>query len=154
MAAFISCCASRPTGVATESATHRRSIRRVTRSSAASTSSASPRPSSRATPNDDQILVELPGVAGRDRAKQIIKSTAQLRLTLVERGPFPDRAAALQSYGNACPALEVLAWARREERRRATAYYVVHKTPAVTGNDLRDARQSTDEYNRPAVSSR
>ncbi len=27
----------------------------------------------------------------------------------------------------------------------------MHKTPAVTGSDLRDARPSTDEYNRPAV---
>ena len=30
---------------------------------------------------DDQILVQLPGVADVDRAKQIIRSTAQLRLT-------------------------------------------------------------------------
>ncbi|MEO7135495.1 MAG: hypothetical protein ABI024_14900 [Vicinamibacterales bacterium] len=33
----------------------------------------------------DQILVELPGVSNVERAKQIIKSTAQLRLTLVDR---------------------------------------------------------------------
>ena len=53
--------------------------------------------------------MELPGVADVDRAKQIIKSTAQLRLTLVERGPFPDRAAALLAYDNVLPpALEVL----------------------------------------------
>ena len=35
----------------------------------------------------DQILVQLPGVSDVDRAKQIIKSTAQLRLTLVDQGP-------------------------------------------------------------------
>ncbi len=66
----------------------------------------------------DQILVELPGVADVDRAKQIIKSTAQLRLTLVERGPFPDREAALQSYDNALPpTLEVLPGPSRDTRR-------------------------------------
>ena len=43
----------------------------------------------------DQILVELPGVSDVERAKQIIKSTAQLRLTLVEQGPFGTREAAL-----------------------------------------------------------
>src|SRR5919109_1784586 len=53
---------------------------------------------------DDQILVELPGVADVERAKQIIKSTSQLRLTLVERGPFPLQEAALQSYSGALPA--------------------------------------------------
>ncbi len=57
----------------------------------------------------DQILVELPGVDDVDRAKQIIKSTAQLRLALVERGPFADRGAALQSDENILPpSLEVL----------------------------------------------
>ena len=57
---------------------------------------------------EDQILVQLPGVADVERAKQIIKSTAQLRLTLVERGPFPNREAAVQSYDNSRPDLEVL----------------------------------------------
>jgi protein-export membrane protein SecD/preprotein translocase SecF subunit len=101
----------------------------------------------------DQILVELPGVADVDRAKQIIKSTAQLRLTLVERGPFPDRGAALQSYENALPSsLEVLpVTTSADAAAGTTAFYVVHKTPAVAGTDLRDARQSLDEYNRPAV---
>jgi SecD/SecF fusion protein len=101
----------------------------------------------------DQILVELPGVDDVDRAKQIIKSTAQLRLTLVERGPFPDRTAALQSYDNILPpSLEVLPGPADEDGAGAVReYYVVHKTPAVAGTDLRDARPSVDEYNRPAV---
>jgi protein-export membrane protein SecD/preprotein translocase SecF subunit len=101
---------------------------------------------------EDQILVELPGVADVDRAKQIIKSTAQLHLTLVERGPFPDRDAALQAYGNAVPPdLEVLPGPPHGAGADATVYYVVRKVPVVSGNDLRDARQSLDEFNRPAV---
>ena len=31
------------------------------------------------------------------------------------------------------------------------AFYVVQRAPALTGNDLRSARQSLDEFNRPAV---
>jgi protein-export membrane protein SecD/preprotein translocase SecF subunit len=101
---------------------------------------------------EDQILVELPGVADVDHAKQIIKSTAQLRLTLVERGPFPDRDAARQAYGNAVPQeLEVLPGRPYEPGADASVFYVVRKAPIVSGHDLRDARQSLDEFNRPAV---
>jgi protein-export membrane protein SecD/preprotein translocase SecF subunit len=97
---------------------------------------------------EDQILVQLPGVEDVDRAKQIIKSTAQVRLTLVERGPFPSREAALQAYGGSPPAdLEVLHGPDAGE----PAFYVVRKTPVVSGTDLRDARPSLDEFSRPAV---
>jgi protein-export membrane protein SecD/preprotein translocase SecF subunit len=100
---------------------------------------------------DDQILVELPGVADVERAKQIIKSTSQLRLTLVERGPFPLQEAALQSYSGALPAGMELVAASDRAQTGAPVVYVVHKVAAVTGNDLSDARQSADELNRPAV---
>ncbi len=100
----------------------------------------------------DQVLVQLPGVSEVERAKQIIKSTAQLRLTLVERGPFPSREAALESHGNALPAeFEVLPYSGGASDPASIAFYVVHTTPAVTGADLRDARQALDEFNRPAV---
>lgn len=99
----------------------------------------------------DQILVQLPGVTDVDRAKRIIKSTAQLRLTLVDRGPFPSRDAALLAYGHAMPAdLEILP-GTSAGGESGDPFYVVQRTPALTGNDLRSARQSLDEYNRPAV---
>jgi protein-export membrane protein SecD/preprotein translocase SecF subunit len=99
---------------------------------------------------EDQILVQLPAVDDVERAKQIIKSTAQLRLTLVERGPFSSRDAALQAYDNALPSdVEILSGP--SEGPEAFDYYVVQKVAAVTGNDLRDARQSLDEFSRPAV---
>ncbi len=101
---------------------------------------------------EDQILVQLPGVADVDRAKQIIKSTAQLRLTLVERGPFPDREAVLRSYDNSLPPdLEVLPGPVEREGTGRSAFYVVWKAPVVAGTDVRDARPSLDEFNRPAV---
>ena len=101
----------------------------------------------------DQLLVQLPGVSDVERAKQIIRSTAQLRLTLVEQGPLPTREAALQLYNNKLPSdLEVLPG--RSEGGGAAAdavYYVVRRVPAVTGRDLRNAQQSLDQFNRPAV---
>jgi preprotein translocase subunit SecD len=101
---------------------------------------------------DNQILVQLPGVTDVDRARQVIRSTAQLKLTLVEQGPFPSRDAALQAYGNALPSdFEVLPGRSDGAGAADAVYYVVRRTAAVTGNDLRNAQQSIDEFNRPAV---
>jgi protein-export membrane protein SecD/preprotein translocase SecF subunit len=100
----------------------------------------------------DQILVQLPGVSDVEGAKQTIKSTAQLRLTLVDQGPFPDRAAALRAYNNALPSnLEILPFQPNRIESGSPAFYVAQRAPALTGNDLRSARHSLDQYNRPAV---
>ena len=99
----------------------------------------------------DQILVMLPGVRDVHGAKQIIKSTAQLRLTLVERGPFASREAALQAYNSNLPnELEILP-GRSEASTAEPMFYVVRRVAVVTGNDLRNARPSLDEFNGPAV---
>jgi preprotein translocase subunit SecD len=104
---------------------------------------------------EDQILVELPGVTDVQRAKNLIRSTALLELTLLEQGPFPTREAALQAYNNVLPGDAEILPGRAEgagtSGTAGTAYYVVKKSPAVTGRDLRNAQQSLDEFNRPAV---
>jgi len=100
----------------------------------------------------DQILVELPGVSDVDRAKEIIKSTAQLRLTLVDQGPFASSDAALLAYGNTLPSeLEILPGKTDRGEPGSTLFYVVQRAPALTGTDLRSARHALDEFNRPAV---
>ena len=103
----------------------------------------------------DQILVQLPGVSDVRRAKDIIRSTAQLQLRLVDQGPFPSKEAALQAFNNALPADSELMPGKQEGSGAAgtagSAYYVVKKVSAVAGNDLRNAQQSLDEFNRPAV---
>ena len=100
--------------------------------------------------DEDKILVQLPGVEDVEGAKRIIRATAQLRLTLVERGPMASREAALAAYGKTLPStLEILPG--RAEGLEATMYYVVAKQPAATGADLRGVQQALDEYNRPAV---
>jgi protein-export membrane protein SecD/preprotein translocase SecF subunit len=100
----------------------------------------------------DQILVQLPGVSDVDRAKQIIKSTAQLRLTLVDQGPFASREEALLAYNNALPStLEILPRKADGTESGNPLFYVVQRVPAITGNDLRSARQTLDEFSRPAV---
>ena len=104
---------------------------------------------------DDQILVQLPGVTDVGRAKQIIRSTAQLELKLVEQGPFTDEAAARQAYNNNMPPdLEILPGPTEGGQagdRPSTVYYVVRRVAAVTGRDLRNSRPTLDENSRPAV---
>ncbi|MEO7133646.1 MAG: protein translocase subunit SecD [Vicinamibacterales bacterium] len=103
----------------------------------------------------DQILVQLPGVTDVARAKEIIKSTAQLELKLVEQGPFSDEAQARQAYGNNLPPdLQILPGSSSSGQpgdRPTTVYYVTRRVPAVTGRDLRNARPSLDQNSRPAV---
>jgi preprotein translocase subunit SecD len=103
----------------------------------------------------DQIMVQLPGVTDVDRAKQIIRSTAQLELKQVEQGPFSDEAAARQAYANNVPPdLQLLPGTIESAPGvpASTGYYVTRRVPAVTGRDLRNARPTLDENNRPAVS--
>jgi preprotein translocase subunit SecD len=103
----------------------------------------------------DQILVQLPGVSDVRRAKEIIRSTAQLKLTLVEQGPFPNRESALQAFNNTVPSDVEILPGRQEGGGTAgtagTVFYALKRAAAVTGRDLRNAQQSLDEFNRPAV---
>jgi preprotein translocase subunit SecD len=104
---------------------------------------------------DDQILVQLPGVTDVARAKEIIRSTAILELKLVEQGPFSDEAQARQAYGgNIPPDLQILPGTQEGVQSGdlpTTVYYVVRRVAAVTGRDLRNARPTLDENSRPAV---
>jgi preprotein translocase subunit SecD len=103
----------------------------------------------------EQILVQLPGVSNVQRAKEIIRSTAQLQFRLVEQGPFPTREAALQAYNNVLPGDAEILPGRQDGAGTAgttgTVFYVVKKVSVVSGNDLRTATQSLDQFNRPAV---
>ena len=103
----------------------------------------------------DQIIVQLPGVSEVARAKEIIRSTAQLELTLVEQGPFGDENAAKAAMGgNVPPDMRIMPgnMSAAPGQPASTGYYILRRVPAVTGRDLRNARPSLDENNRPAVS--
>ena len=104
----------------------------------------------------DQIIVQLPGVSDVARAKEIIRSTAQLELTLVEQGPFSDENAAKAAMGgNIPPDMRLMPGniaSAGPNQPASSGYYIVRRVPAVTGRDLRNARPTLDENNRPAVS--
>jgi preprotein translocase subunit SecD len=98
----------------------------------------------------DQILVQLPGVTDVDRAKEIIRSTGLLELKIVEQGPAATREALLQN-GQVANGMEVVPGVSTPGDTAGTVFYLVRKVAAVTGKDLRNARQTVDENNQPAV---
>jgi preprotein translocase subunit SecD len=99
----------------------------------------------------DQILVQLPGVSDVARAKQIMGSPGRLELRIVEKGPSASREDLLVN-GQAPPNTEILPGSSGAPGDASTVYYLVRRVAAVTGRDLRNARPSLDENNRPAVS--
>jgi preprotein translocase subunit SecD len=99
--------------------------------------------------SNDEILVQLPGVTDVARAKEVIRNTAILELKIVEAGPAGSQEALLQPYGGKVPGdMEVL---QGSAAAGDTSLYLVRKVAGVTGQDLRNARPTIDENNRPAV---
>jgi len=95
----------------------------------------------------DQLMVELPGVSEVARAKEIIRSTAQLQLKIVEAGPMSSQEALLQQHNGKLPDdMEVVQGSGQE-----AGFYLLRKTAGITGQDLRSAQPSLDENGRPAV---
>jgi preprotein translocase subunit SecD len=97
----------------------------------------------------DQILVQLPGVTDVERAKQIMGSPGLLELKIVER--VASTKEELMANGQPPDGMEVLP-GTSGAGDAGTMYYLVKRAAAVTGRDLRNARPSLDENNRPAVS--
>jgi preprotein translocase subunit SecD len=99
---------------------------------------------------DDQLLVQLPGVADVERAKSIIGSPGVLELKIVEQGPASTKES-LMVNGQIPAGMDIVPGSTTGDAG-ATSYYLVRKVAAVTGRDIRTARASLDENNQPAVS--
>jgi preprotein translocase subunit SecD len=85
-----------------------------------------------------------------DRAKSIIGSPGMLELKIVEQGPSATREGLLVN-GQAPMGMEVVPGSSGVPGEAGTVYYLVRRAAAVTGRDLRNARATLDENNRPAV---
>jgi len=100
----------------------------------------------------DQVLVQLPGVSDVNRAKEIIGSPGLLELKIVEQGPSAAKETFLVN-GQVPSNMELLPGTSGVPGETgATVYYLARRVAAVTGRDLRNARPSLDQNNRPAVS--
>jgi preprotein translocase subunit SecD len=94
---------------------------------------------------DNEILVQLPGEGDPARARQVIQAGGQLELKLVEDPTaYPSQAAAMAAHGGVLPPGTEIVQGRNEARSSATPqnaenWYVISRTPVVTGRDLRSA---------------
>ncbi len=96
---------------------------------------------------DDEILVQLPGVDDPARIKQLLSTTALLELYEVKDGPFPSREEALGQRGGVLP-LDSQLLQTRPGSGQGDSWFLVARSPVVTGRDLRNARASQDEFGR------
>ena len=97
----------------------------------------------------DQILVQLPGVTDVEKAKSVIKRTAQLSLKIVEDAA-PSLETLLANHQGRIPANMEVVQGQGEEAG-VPVFYLVRREAIITGRDLKNARGSVDENNQPDV---
>ena len=105
-----------------------------------------------------QILVQLPGVDDPARVKEIMQSTAMLEIRqAVDPVAYPSEQAALAAHGGVLPPDTMVMKGKpitsrnNENNSVQDVWYIISRSSAVTGRDLRDAQPTTDEFNKPAV---
>jgi preprotein translocase subunit SecD len=103
--------------------------------------------------NDNEILVQLPGVSDLAEAKAVIQAGGQLELRLVnDPQTFPSVAAYMAQH-TVLAASDELVQACPDNRARTSGsdtgevWYVLNRAPVVTGRDLRSATESRNTTN-------
>jgi preprotein translocase subunit SecD len=104
-----------------------------------------------------QILVQLPGVDDPARVKEIMQSTAMLEIRqAIDPKPYSSREELLAAHQGQVPPDAVIMPGRGTRnpdtgQTSGDVYYLVSRVPIVAGRDLRDAKPSRDQYNKPEV---
>jgi preprotein translocase subunit SecD len=98
---------------------------------------------------DAEILVQLPGVDDPGRIKQILKTAAMLELAEVKDGPFATREEAIAKSGGVLPLnTRIVRGSGRGGGGQAESWWLLTRSPVVTGRDLRDARPQQGQMGR------
>ncbi len=97
---------------------------------------------------DYEILVQLPGVDDPARVKDLIGTAAVLEITDVKDGPFPSRDAALAAHGGVLPLGSKLVRSLPRGGAEGEQWYLVGKSPVISGREMRNARAGQDEYRK------
>lgn len=96
---------------------------------------------------DYRIVVQLPGVDDPGRVKEIIGTAAVLEITEVKDGPFASEDEARAKHGGVLPINTKLV-KMLPRGSEGEMWYLVSRTPVITGRDLRNARAGTDEFRK------
>ncbi|MBI5083252.1 MAG: protein translocase subunit SecD, partial [Acidobacteria bacterium] len=101
------------------------------------------------TGNESEILVSLPGMDDPARVKSILQTAAMLELYEVKDGPFPRQEDGLAKNGGVLPLnTKLLRSVPSASSPQNEGWYLVSRTPVVTGRDLRDAKPAQDEFGK------
>lgn len=95
-----------------------------------------------------EILVQLPGVDDPARVKELIGTTAVLEIREVKDGPFPSSDAARAQHGGVLPFNTELIRALPRGGSEGEQWYLLTKTPVITGREMRNARAGQDEFRK------
>src|SRR5258706_1079255 len=100
-----------------------------------------------------QILVQLPGIDDPARVKGILQSPAVLEIGLSLAGPFSSEAEAQAALASHPDGVVMMgrSLARGGANENGESWYIVARTAAVAGEDLRTAEPTRDENGRAAV---
>src|ERR1700685_889365 len=96
--------------------------------------------------------IDALGVSEPARVKDIMQSTAMLEIKQSLGGPYPNEGAAMQAQPNGLlPPDDLLLPGHSEPGSDTQAWYLVSRSSAVSGKDLRDAQPSRDQNGQPEV---
>lgn len=96
---------------------------------------------------DAQLLVQMPGVDDPARVKEILKTAALLELFDVKDGPFSTAEEARAKHGGVLP-LNTQLVRGLPRGGQEQGWYLLSRSPVVTGRDLRDAHAQQGEMGR------
>lgn len=98
--------------------------------------------------SDAEILISLPGLDDPARIKSILQTAALLELYEVKSGPYARQEDALAQNGGILPPGSKLIRSMPRANETGEGWYVVARSPVITGRDLRDAKPSTDQFGK------
>lgn len=98
--------------------------------------------------SESEILVQLPGVDDPARIKQILQTAALLEFYEVKDGPFPSQEAARAKHGGVLPLNTKLVRGQNRGGETGETWYLLARTPVITGRDLRNARPEQDQFGK------
>jgi protein-export membrane protein SecD/preprotein translocase SecF subunit len=92
---------------------------------------------------ETEIQVQLPGIDDPARVKRILQTTALLEFAEVIEGPFQSQEAAVGQQGRVLRNTRVIPG--RSSGDGVVEWWLLARSPVITGRDLRDARAQRNE---------
>ena len=100
------------------------------------------------TDAESEVMIQMPGVDDPARIKQILQTSAMLELTEVKDGPFGSIDQVMSKHGGVLPLNTKIVKGSNRTGEPGESYYLLNRTPVVTGRDLRNARPSRDQFGK------